>query len=320
MWGHIVGTKAVRSFFLSACLIVLTVMPAFGAGGVGADFLRLEPPAKTAAMSNVFAGISDDINAILYNPAGLVSIKKPVVSFTHYSSFADNNSEYLCGAMGFDGIKGVFGASLLVNYTFDFPVYDSYGVENGSVDNMDIVGTFSYAYPVTPDISLGVNAKLFRSVLYKYSKQGFAFDIGGRMQLGCNPDIYAGFVLQNAGVQGAYISIADPMPINLKAGIGARIHAGSAAIITLGVDVNRLVMKDELPTLDIGAEADVFQMISIRAGYGFRHDTGNLSLGIGVNMEKVRFSYSYQPFEMLGAAHRISLDIEIYDGKPQEEK
>jgi hypothetical protein len=310
--------KRASATALFFCVIILSPFYAFGAGETGADFLRLEPPAENAAMSNVFAGIADDINAIIYNPAGLTSVTVTTVALTHYASIGDTNCEYICGAIPINGKFGTFGASFMATYTTDFYMYDEFGDQKGNVDNMDVVVTGSYAYPLYENFSLGANLKYFHSTLYKYSKSGFALDAGARVRLGKDPDTYAGIVIQNLGAQSAYISVVDPMPVNIKAGMGFKLKMGSLADVTMGLDVNRLISKDEMPTLDLGAEALMFDVLALRAGYGFRHDVGSLTMGIGVNLDRVKFSYSYEPFDILGTEHRISLDIALYESKPSD--
>jgi len=283
---------------------------AFAAGGVGCDYLRVEPAARTAAMSNAFAGVADDLSALIYNPAGLVNLESFTISITHFSSFADTNYEYVAMAYPMGKTWGTLGGSVLVDYTFDFEEYNEFGSVVGNVDNYDIVASVSYAYPVIPGFSIGATIKTFYSRLYIYSKNGFALDAGIQAKLGEDPDTYAGFSIQNIGSQGAYIDVADPLPMNIKAGLGIRFFPVEFMSVLITADVNRLFLReDELPTLDMGTECVLYDSICLRAGYGFRHDVANVSLGLGVIMEKVCFSYAFQPFDTLGATHRISLDI-----------
>ncbi|HPD19407.1 MAG TPA: hypothetical protein PLF61_07070, partial [Candidatus Goldiibacteriota bacterium] len=80
---------------------------------------------------------------------------------------------------------------------------------------------------------------------------------------------------------------------------------------TVALDTNRLVTKDELPTLDIGGDLCFAKFINLRGGMGLRHDDEKFSFGFGINLQDVRFSYAYQPFDFLGDTHRITLDIEF---------
>jgi|GEM_PF-1278637 hypothetical protein len=299
---------------LAVFIFISMPLSLLAAGETGADFLRIEAPAETAAMSNVFAGIADNLNAIVFNPAGLINLNNTQVSFTHFSSFVDTNCEYLAGAMPLESKKyGVLGAAFYVDYTFDFPYYNDYGDQVGDVDNYDAVLILSYAYPFSDWFAAGINLKYFNSKLYLYSKNGFAGDIGVLVKMSANPDTFAGITLQNLGSQSAFISVVDPLPANIKAGMGVKIPMGDIVKVTAGLDVNRLILKDELPTLDIGGDVTISNVLSLRAGYGFRYDSQSVSLGIGLTMDNIRFSYSYQPFDTLGDTNRISVDVDFFD-------
>ncbi len=301
--------KGYLAFF---CIFAFTVK-LYSAGGVGADFLRVDPSAKTSAMSGAYAGCASDINSIHYNPAGLINIKGTTVTLSHFANFSDTNYEHLGAAMKFG--PGMAAASLLVNYTFDFPEYNEWGQVVGNVDAYDAVLGISYAYPLTELITAGATAKVFYSTLAGYDKKGFAFDAGALIRLGSSPDTFGGVSIQNIGVQEAYIEVPDPLPMNIKVGLSTSFKAADFVGMLLCIDVNRLITKDELPTLDMGAEAVFYDVFSVRAGYGLRHDTGNLAVGVGINMERVRFSYAFQPFDMLGDCHRISLELDIIETK-----
>jgi hypothetical protein len=138
---------------LGVLFLLLFGASLYGAGGVGPDFLRISPPAKTASLSGAFTASAKDINSILFNPAGLGFIKKPIVSLTHYASFADTNYEYLAAA--FPMKKGVGGVALLVDYTLDFMEIDEYGNEAGNVENYDVMLVGSYSYPLYDWLKLG---------------------------------------------------------------------------------------------------------------------------------------------------------------------
>lgn len=296
--------------------VLIIAFKLHAAGGVGADFLRIDPSAKTAAMSGAYAGCASDINSIYYNPAGLINIKDKTLTLSHFANFSDTNFENLGGAMPFG--PGVAGVSLLVDYTFDFPHYNEWGQVIGNVDAYDAVLGISYAYPVSSLLSAGMTIKGFYSSLAGYDKSGFAFDAGLLVKLGSSPDTFGGVMIQNVGTQDAYIEVADPLPMNLKVGLSTSFKPSDFAVVLLCVDVNRLLTKDEMPTLDIGAEVVIGGAFAVRAGYGLRHDKGNLALGVGINMEKVRFSYAFQPFDELGACHRISLDLAIVSPENNE--
>jgi len=292
--------------------VLLCPYAAYCAGGVGPDFLRVSPPAKAASMGNAHCAVPSDINSLLHNPAGICRLENPVMSITHFASFADTNYEYGAIAWPLGSRQGTAGFGIFLDYTFDFTEYDEFGDEVGNVENFDVMGIGSYAYPVYNWLSAGVNIKYFYSKLYHYDKMGLAVDAGALALIAKDPDTFGGICVQNIGFQEAYIKVADQMPVNLKAGISTRFTIKDAGKIRFSLDVNRLWIKDELPTLDLGVDSELFEIFSVRVGYGFRHDISSVSLGIGLILDKVRFSYAYQPYDALGVAHRISIDIELY--------
>ncbi len=292
-------------------ILLLLLIPSIicGAGRVDADFLRMEPSARTSGMGSAFCGVADDLSAMIFNPAGLVQVTKTSISLTHFSSFADTNCEYIGGAMPVGA--GTAAASIQFVCTMDFNDIDEFGVETGRVDNCDLVIAGSYGFYIMPKVALGASIKGFYSRLYIYQKAGVAADAGVFVELGSNPDTRAGAVIQNIGFQSAYVEISDPLPSNIKAGLSTKFKVLGVASLLFSVDVNRLFGKDEVPTLDFGAEAQIYDIFVARAGYGFRHDLSGLSTGIGVLLDKIRFSYAYQPFGNLGTAHRITLDMQL---------
>jgi hypothetical protein len=300
-----------KKFAAATALLILPCL-IYAAGTVGPDFLRIDPPARTAAMSDAFCAIADDSNGPLFNPAGLAYITKTTLSLTHYASFVDTDYEYLSFAMPF-GIKlGTFGASFMFDSTYNFDHIDGSGNVVGKVNNYDMLLTASYGCELLPGISAGANLKYFFSQLYTYSNKGIAADAGMIFKLNKNPDTFAGITLQNMGYQTAYISVPDTMPLNLKAGMGLKNSFTDFFDLTAVMDVNRLLVTNDLPTLDMGIEAGFYHIVFLRLGFGLRHSDNNLSVGLGFEIEKkAMLSYAYQPFGNLGDTHRLSLDWEF---------
>jgi hypothetical protein len=199
----------------------------------------------------------------------------------------------------------------MVDYTSDFAQINEFGDSVGNVANYDAMGILSYAYPLNPWVYLGSSFKFFYSKLYIYDKVGMGVDAGTIIRISQSPDTYGGICIQNIGWQQPYIVIVDEMPVNIKAGLSTNFDPNKDFHVMLSMDVNRLWGKDEIPTLDAGAEVTFCNCLCMRGGFGIRHDASNLSLGIGVILDNIKFSYAFQPYDDLGATHRISLDIEI---------
>jgi hypothetical protein len=301
-------TRALALLFFY--FIVLIIMPpaACAEKAVGPDFLLIQPHARTAAMGNAFTGVADDSNAVLFNPAGIALQNKNSVSMTHYSSFADTNYEYLMFASP-QGRWG-FGGGALFDYTSDFTEINTAGQENGQVNNYDFMLAGSFAYLILPGFSAGISAKYFKSELLNFSKDGYAFDFGLLVKLTECPDIYAGMVLQNLGDQTAYEQEKDDLPLLFRAGIGLKHKINDALKITAAADLGRVLLNKYLPDLGAGTELCLYNMYFLSAGFGFKQEGDSFSFGAGfMPVETLKLAYAFQPFENLGATHRISLDV-----------
>ena len=297
--------------FLTVTIVILTIIPsAVAKDAVGPDFLLINPHARTAAMNNCFVGIVDDTNSTFFNPAGISFAKKDILALTHFASFADSNYEYVGVIVPRDGFS--YGGSVMYDSVSDFHTLDGSGAETGLVNNYDLLLTASSAAFVVKNLAVGLSAKFFRSVFMEYTKSGFAFDTGLLVKISRNPDVYIGAALQNIGKQSAFVSQADVLPLNLKIGLGYVYDVSKDFKITADVDTNRILVQDDGADIGGGVELDFYDLFYLSAGIGAKQEASNVTAGAGIHINDLfRLSYAYQPFEDLGATHRISIDLYI---------
>jgi hypothetical protein len=294
---------AILLFFSAFFFVLLRAEKA-----VGPDFLLIQPHARTAAMGNAFTGLADDSNAVLFNPAGMPLIKKPMLSFTHFSSFGDTNFEYT--AYAYPGGDWGAGGSVLYDYTTGFSNIDKTGQDIGDTHNYDLAFTGTFGCVILPGITAGISAKYFRSELLNYSKNGYAFDFGIMFRLMEQPDTHLGCALLNSGSQTAYEKQSTALPLTAKTGISVKYAFNESAGITAAFDIGRIIVNDDLLDISGGIEVCLYRIYFISAGFGFKMDGDTFSLGAGFKpVETLRISYAFQPFEYFGATHRISLDV-----------
>jgi hypothetical protein len=292
-------------FFLF--IFMSAAVPAFSAEAVGGDLLLAAPHARTAAMNSSFAAVADDANAVLFNPACLTEADGLNIAFTHFSSFADTNYEYISAVYPWG--KWAFGGSVMVDYTYNFSWIKD-GQDMGSVNNYDFLATAAFGYPVLPNFSVGAAVKFFNSRILAYSRIGFAIDAGMLIKVSENPGVFAGCVLQNVGLQTAYETAADILPVNIKLGAGIKFKAADFCSVLLDLDINRVISESETADIGAGAELCFYKMAYLSAGFGFKHTGDSITLGAGIRpIRQVKVSYAFQPFEILGFTHRISLDL-----------
>ena len=152
------------------------------------EFLNIGVDAASLGMSNAVTAQTADVNAVYWNPAGLLQIKDKQVGLMHasyfaniaqydyaaYASLIDNES-----AWGFSVIR--FGVDDILNTT---QLIDSEGnIDYNRVSKFstaDYGFSFSYARKSKfNDFRYGANAKVIRRIIGEFANSwGFGFDFG----------------------------------------------------------------------------------------------------------------------------------------------
>ena len=152
------------------------------------EFLNIGVDAAALGMSNAVTAQTADVNAVYWNPAGLLQIKDTQVGLMHASYFA-NIAQYdyaayaspidKQSAWGFSAIR--FGVDDILNTT---QLIDNQGnIDYNRVSKFstaDYAFTFSYArQSKLNNFRYGANAKVIRRVIGEFANSwGFGFDIG----------------------------------------------------------------------------------------------------------------------------------------------
>lgn len=152
------------------------------------EFLNIGVDAAALGMSKSVVATSNDVNAIYWNPAGLVNIKDYQGSLMHASYFAGiANYNFAAFAMPIDsestlGISIIrFGVDDILNTT---ELIDSQG--NIDYNRISLFSAVDYAFNIAyarnlifKDVYFGVNAKIVRRVIGKFaSSWGVGLDAG----------------------------------------------------------------------------------------------------------------------------------------------
>ena len=152
------------------------------------EFLNIGVDAAAFGMANAVTASSKDVNAVYWNPAGLIHLEDWQFSAMHSSYFANiANYDYIAGAkpldeksaIGFSVIR--FGVDDILNTT---RLIDEQG--NIDFDRISLFSTADYAFTVSyarnlplEGFSYGVNAKVIRRIIGDFaSAWGFGFDVG----------------------------------------------------------------------------------------------------------------------------------------------
>lgn len=282
------------------------------------DFLRNDVSPRSAALGGSFVTMTDDANAIFYNPAGLASLGGTRVSVGFYKQLLDINAGYASFGTEIKGL-GFVGAGVQ---------YVNYGTFNGRGELEQDLGTFSagelavstgYAGELPNGLHYGANAKFIYSSIADVSSSGVALDFGA--QYIAVPDrLLLGVSLLNLGTQlDPYVTTRESLPLDLA--VGASIYPEHLPA-TLMVNLHRLNEQrdgfaDRLKSFSVGVEISPATNVQLRLGYnnerrqelkiGSSAGLAGLSLGGGVAAGAYSIDYAYSSMGEIGAVHRISV-------------
>ncbi len=316
--------KLYLNIIVSAAALLLSVSPVRSgesAGTSGADFLELGVGSRPLSMGEAFTAETDDINLIYYNPAGLGSMKYPILSLQHQELILDSRYENI--SVAFPVFNGFLGFS---NSTFWVPPFEKIDIDGNKAGEVKYYnGAFTAAYGYNLDfIYLGASLK------YIYQKIDTLFLSSVAMDFGILKGLYmyspfdapirnfhVGLSVQNLGTKAK----EAPLPRLIRLGISYKLTKWFG----LNVDATENFINtsdlydfsygfDESFRVNAGVELNYLNLIYLRGGYRF-NDGGTYSMGIGVNYAIKDISFvvdtSYQDSGIFGPTYSVNLSFKL---------
>lgn len=295
-----------KNLFIAAVLL-LSSSPAVFAAGSTASFLKLGSGARPAGLGGAFTAVSDDINALSYNPAGLANLKKSEISFTRAELVEGVSYNFL----GYSKpvVKGTIG--LGVNYLGQSSMEGrgSNRTISGKFGASDTAINLAYGRTLTSRSGFGVNFKYITSRIADESANGWAVDAGWQYKTPVK-GLSMGLAVHNLGPKMKFIDEGSSLPLTASGGMGYKVLDN----ILLSFDVNRQV-NEKKTVFSFGSEYGVLNSLFMRAGYLKSAVSGGNSLansdglkaGFGFKFRSFNFDYAITPFGDIGKAHGISL-------------
>jgi len=275
----------------------------------GAVFLKIGTGARPAGMGGAFIALCDDINAISWNPAGLVKIEGHEITATHTEWISDIRYDFLAYAQRVKNV-GVFGASVLYLYMGRMEERNSKGESLGChFTASDACASATYARFVQKRIAVGANLKLIREVIAEKSATGVALDLGQTVNLTQN--INLGIVIKNIGTPMRFVKTKYYPPLMLVVGLGVRLLESR---LIFGLDYEHQVI-DYRYRICGGCEYWFHKMFAARAGINYRSERDwsflyfpnfGVNCGLGFKLGKYELDYAFVPYGELSVTHRIS--------------
>jgi len=269
---------------------------------------------RPLGMGGAFTALADDENALLYNPAGLASLRKFTFGSFYEPRFGASFGDLALVGKGFGG--GILFLSLggITRYDEgDQPgeafSYGSYGLIGSYALHP---GRFFAAIPRT--IALGLSAKFLQiSTLKEGSGSGLALDWGliwdlSGLRLGPVEGLRLGLAVKNLPGLGVKYGSghAESWSLGLRFGVSAQVIEN----LVIAVDL------EESGALHLGSEYRFLRLgygvkeLRLRAG-GFLRGGLVPTLGLGLGMERFRVDYAFIAYPQAPDTHRLALSIDL---------
>ncbi len=322
---------------LAGSLLALGVEPALGqeppappaelrgseSGSEGAEFLLIPMGARAVAMGRAVTASRGNVEAILWNPAGLAGLLGTSFGVTHEET-AFNQNNVLSVAVPFS-----FGTVGVTYFLVDFGESERRDETNQligvvSARNQELV--FTYARQVLGPVEAGVSYKLVQLLCDGpctseggLSATTHAADVGVIIHRPRGLPLSAGLTLLHAGLplRVEDESEGDPLPTRVRAGLSYEALSSFLQDTTAGLRIQADVEENwnalGSPDLFLGAEASYQKLFYLRAGYAWANSgSSGGALGLGVAHPRFYVNLSRrldEASELVGDPLQISIGL-----------
>ena len=317
--------------FLLAGFAQAQILPAYGdsrTATTGWQFLKIAPDGRSAAMSESFLAVVDDVSSLYWNPAGLTQLDTNKFNFAvDYTDFAAGTSLNFAGITYRIDDNTLVGASLQyfdageMDVTTEFLPFGT----GQTFRATDLGIGLSLARELTDQFSFGVTAKYIREDLASVHNQNLIFDFGFQYDIGIQNTRFAvaitnfGFNTQPGG-EIAVLNLYDSTTINefteiavptvFRLGFAWDAIKNDKHILTAALQLNHPTDNNE--TYSIGLEYGWKKIFYARTGYTFATDNGAFpAFGFGTYFNRrfgqIKLDYGFNYLDNLGMINKIGI-------------
>jgi len=296
------------------------------AGTSSGSFLKIGVGARAVALGESFVAVANDPSAIVWNPAGLASLLRQEVQFSHTEWPGDVTHDFFVYVLPSSRLGGSLAmqVGMLATELDETDEYHPFGTGR----------TFSYS-----DFVVGVaygrrwTDKLLVGAGVKYVREDLGSQVGGPVTSATLVDLgsiyYLGYgsvriatALCNFGAEmtpsGTYASPYsgerrnydgfDP-PIQFRYGLAFEAIESKQQRLTVATEI--VQPADNAQRIKAGLEWTWQRRFSLRTGYNFNADVMRLSAGVGITMPmklaQGSIDYAYTDGGPLRGVNRVSL-------------
>jgi hypothetical protein len=284
------------------------------AGSAGLQSLKIEAGARERALGGAVSSIVNDANAIFWNVAGIGYVKAFQLFASHSNWLVDSKHITLSAAYPVGPV--VIGLSLMSMQINDFE--ETTALEPQGTGRMVSAGDVSIGVGVarqfTDKLFIGGQIKYVKETLDDKSFDNFLFDIGTIYNTGWR-NLRLGFALQHFGPDMKFINKTVRTPLLFRMSAADDVITLQNFLATLMIELVHPTDNEEW--LNLGGEFVLLNTLSLRGGYRFFNDEGNLSFGAGVvspvlGLSNIKVDYAFTSYtQVFNDIHTITVGIEF---------
>ncbi|MCZ6632489.1 MAG: PorV/PorQ family protein [bacterium] len=275
------------------------------------NFLKVTTNARIAGMGDAFTAVSDGMDGIVWNPAGLTRVNKFGYNFGYTQWLID--SKFVTGSVAYntDG-WGVIGVSF-VNFSLPDMVETTTLQPDGTgqkVDSGDLAVGLVYAYQLTDKLSAAATLRFIQSTLGPETLSAISVNVSTLMNTGFR-SLRIGMNMKNLGGEQEIVSEKSEMPLVFHTGVAMEVLGNLGEPVSLTGSFEGAFFTDREQRWNLGGELWLKNMVALRAGYKFKYDVEAWSIGGGLKGtfggRSVAIDVSYSDFGgLLDAPLRLS--------------
>jgi long-subunit fatty acid transport protein len=298
------------------------------AGTSSATFLKIGVGARAVGLGESFVAVANDPSAVFWNPAGLASLQRQEILFSHVGWPGDVNYEHVAWALPVHVLGGSLGFQLgsLTTTLDETSELRPFGTGHQFVYSDFVLGG-AYARRWTDKLLVGAGLKFVREDLGSEvggpTVSAVLMDIGSIYYLGLG-SVRIATSLSNFGPSltpsGRYTSpytgevrsydSFDP-PTVFRYGFAFEPVENTAQRLTYSLEVNQPADNQQL--FKSGFEWAWQNHVALRSGYNFSASEMKFSAGAGlyttVGFTRATVDYAFTDGGALGSVHRLSMGL-----------
>ena len=292
---------------LFTVLVLSSVSLAQSAGNTGLAFLKFGFGARNIALGDAGASVSNDLSALYYNPARLVSLEPNQVMFMHSEWIQDVTSEV--GGIKWNMFNLPWAVGFNVTSVDDIEVRDKPGEAISTFNANYFFMSLSSGFGVIDDLDFGATLKYIYEGIFNDQSAGYGLDFGLNYVTPVK-GLTASTVIRNIGSMNNLSEIGTKLPLDFRLGAAYNYNITSAKLDVVATgEFQKYIDNDDIH-FNTGAEFMYNNTFAARVGYQTGYEARGFSAGIGIEWGSLRFDYAYLPFsDGLGNANQFSLQF-----------